>query len=109
MTKTELELVVIRNHHGRYAFDRESRVVHRDGGPAIVLRNGAKFWFIKGQRHREDGPAIEGLYGYKAWYNKGKRHRVDGPAVIDGYGELRWYLKGVQKTKEEFEEFVAKQ
>lgn len=98
---------------------------HREDGPAVILSNGAKFWYKNGKLHREDGPACEyadgtkewllnGIEytekeflakmnlpfidnkGNKFWYNKeGKYHREDGPAVIWKDGSKTWYKDGL--------------
>ena len=43
---------------------------HRENGPAIVNKNGSKFWCINGLEHREDGPAVEYSDGIKQWWYK---------------------------------------
>lgn len=55
--------------------------LHREDGPARILRNGLKEWWQHGKLHRIGGPAIVaggGLF----YYVEGKQHREDGPAVI---------------------------
>ena len=41
---------------------------HRDGGPAIICANGAKYWYQHDMRHRDDGPAIIASNGENYWY-----------------------------------------
>ena len=37
-----------------------------------VWSDGAKQWFLNGERHREDGPAYEHANGDKFWFLNGK-------------------------------------
>ena len=46
---------------------------HREGGPAIVYKSGAKVWYQNGLLHRLDGPAVERMDGVKFWYYKNER------------------------------------
>lgn len=48
--------------------------LHCDDGPAIICKNGVKYWYKHGLRHREDGPAIESIKYCEAnfWYYEGK-------------------------------------
>ena len=69
-----------------------SKILHREDGPAIEWSNGDKSWFINGKRHREDGPAIEGSNGSKYWYINGKLHREDGHAVEYSNGTKEWFI-----------------
>jgi hypothetical protein len=41
-------------------------------GPAIEWTNGAREWWLNGQRHREDGPAIESADAGRLWYLNGQ-------------------------------------
>ena len=66
--------------------------LHRTDGPAIEWTNGDRYWFVDGKRHRIDGPAIEFTDGRKDWYIDGKRHREDGPAVENANGDKFWYI-----------------
>ena len=53
--------------------------------------DGAKVWRnSQGQVHNEEGPACILTNGYKAWYIKGNNHREDGPAHIYPNGEKIW-------------------
>lgn len=95
-------------------YERETHylcdLVHRDDGPAIVVRNPDTNEVVReehwknGVLHRDDGPAIEWLSecGDKEWYQDGKLHRdCDLPAVVrsDDSGDLNiheaWYSRGV--------------
>ena len=76
--------------------------LHRQHGPALECTNGAKYWFLDGQRHRTDGPAIENPSGDKYWFLDGQRHRTTGPAVERSNGDKEWFLDGEQLTEREF-------
>lgn len=65
--------------------------LHRDKGPAVILKNGTKFWFKNGKLHNENGPAIVKPNGTKKWLINGKYHRLDGPAVIQKDGMNAFY------------------
>jgi hypothetical protein len=92
-----------------YYKDRAMTIRHREDGPAISYRDGAKLWYLNGQPHREDGPAVEHRSGAKYWYKHGKRHREDGPAVEYCSGEKSWYLNGVIFSEQEFLKRTAKE
>ena len=64
---------------------------HCSYGPAVVWKDGTKYWYRKGQIHRDDGPAIEDEDGYKEWYRNDQLHRDDGPAIEDADGYKEWY------------------
>jgi len=68
--------------------------LHREDGPAFVMTNGHKEWYINGQRHREDGPAIIYPNGTKYWCINGKLHRENGPAVKHANGVKEWWIGG---------------
>jgi hypothetical protein len=67
-----------------------------------VNNNGAKHWYLHGQRHREDGPALEWANGHKEWWLHGERHREDGPAVEFANDDKAWYLNGEEFTKDNY-------
>ena len=71
---------------------------HRDGGPAIIWRDGTQHWYQNGERHRENGPTIIHPNGIQSWHVNGKVHRTDGPATIWSDGSQRWFLKGKNYT-----------
>jgi len=56
-----------------YYSDAAMTIRHRLDGPAIEYADGAKWWYVDGERHRLDGPAIEHADGTKWWYMHGKR------------------------------------
>ena len=73
--------------------DQEQR--HCEDGPAVILPNGTKKWYVNGQLHRTDGPAIDGNDGLKKWYADGKLHRTDGPALIRADKTEEYYQNGL--------------
>ena len=74
---------------------------HREDGPAVEYADGSKDWFLNGQQHREDGPACEYADGTKKWYLNGKLHNEDGPAIEYANVSKFWFLNGKQLTQEE--------
>lgn len=110
--------------------DPEMMILDRDGGPAVELTNGSKYWYKDGKHHREDGPAIEhadgseywcidGQYhredgpafiradGYKGWLINGQYHREDGPAVEYPNGNIQYWLKGNRLTKDQWNDAIT--
>lgn len=65
-------------------------------------------WFKENTRllHREDGPALILATGYKSYWKNGYLHRTDGPAIILDNGDKAYYLNGIYyphiKTNEEW-------
>lgn len=43
-------------------------IVHREDGPARIMKNGNMYWIYHDRYHREDGPACEFNNGDKSWY-----------------------------------------
>ncbi len=86
-----------------------SKVLHREGGPAVIKSSGSRYWFRYGKIHRVGGPAMESHYGTDTWYKDGYRHRVDGPASIHNtYGPLEWCIDGTCfKNKEDWFEALT--
>lgn len=77
-------------------YKHDTHILHREDGPAIEKKNGAKYWYLNGELHREDGPAIISDLGAKYWYKHDKRHREDGPAVEYPSGGQEWWVNGVK-------------
>ena len=46
---------------------------HNEEGPAVILTNDTKAWFINGKTHRENGPAVIHSDGEKRWSIDDKR------------------------------------
>ena len=75
---------------------------HREDGPAYDGSDGSKVWYLNGEIHREDGPAVERSNGYKAWYLNGKCHREDGPASEWPDGREEWWLNDLEYSEEDY-------
>lgn len=67
---------------------------HREDKPSITWEDGSQRWYYHGKLHREDGPAVVNVGGKQAWYVHGEQHREDGPAVIYGDGSQEWWMNG---------------
>lgn len=74
--------------------DPQTRVLHRDDGPAVEYADGTCSWYRRGKIHREDGPAITRSDGDKEWWVWNQRHRADGPAVERADGTSEWWVQG---------------
>lgn len=48
----------------------DNGLLHREGGPAAILKGGTRLWFYEGRLHREDGPAVSG--NPPGWYIHGQ-------------------------------------
>lgn len=84
---------------------------HRKDGHAIEYENGDKEWWIGGKRHREDGPAVEYIHNtnagkHKEWWIDGKRHREDGPAVENSDGTKQWFINRKELSEEQFNHYL---
>lgn len=69
---------------------------HRDEDlPAVIWKDGSKFWFQDDKLHRDgDQPAEIRADGTQQWYQNGQCHRDgDRPAVVYGCGSRYWYQK----------------
>ena len=49
----------------------------------------------RGWKHRVDGPAVVMSDGTREWYLNGLLHRVDGPAEEHANGTRKWYRNGL--------------
>jgi len=100
-----------------YIVFKRDGLFHRDDGPAVIYKQGAKYYYkngeyhkedgpavmntdsiqyyINGKLHREDGPAIMKSNGIN-YYINGKLHREDGPAIMKSNGDVQYYLNGVK-------------
>ena len=67
-------------------FKVESTIVHRRD--------------LHGPLHREDGPALIFRNGAKKWYFNGKKHRIDGPAETYPNGVRHWYINNMNVSIE---------
>jgi hypothetical protein len=68
-------------------------IKHRDGKPAVILKDGTKEWWLYGKRHCSNGPAMEWTSGSMEWWLDGKRHRDNAPAVIASTCS-EWWVNG---------------
>ena len=84
----------------------QSKVLHREDGPAIEYTNGQKEWYVNGKCHRIGGPAKEYADGGRFWYVDGKRHRVDGPAIEWSNGDKPWWVDDELYTEENFNKLI---
>ena len=75
---------------------------HREGGPAVIWKNGSQKWYQNGLLHRDDGPALIHPDGRQEWWANGKRHREDGPARIWPNGIKSWWLNGIKVSEKTF-------
>lgn len=62
--------------------------LHRENGPAEIIKNFSELWRKHGVTHRFDGPSYYSLnFGsadtFKYWIVNGLYHRINGPAKID--------------------------
>lgn len=58
-----------------------------------IDKAGNQRWYLNGHLHREDGPAVILRDGTMIWYQHGKIHREDGPAKIKSNGNKFWYYQ----------------
>ena len=54
-----------------------------------------------------DGRNVD-IEGNIFWYKDGLLHREDGPAIQFSDGFKLWYLNDIQKTEEEFNQWLEK-
>ena len=89
---------------------RRDGALHREGGPALTLSNGARGYYLHGKPHREDGPALTfrdgfapggqgdddpaSVDGLEAYFRNGVLHREDGPALTYSNGREFWFRNG---------------
>lgn len=79
---------------GNTFFKNDLGEFHNDKGPAVVLINGTKSWYLNGKLHREDGPAMEHPDGHLVWFKDDFIHREDGPAIEYTDGTKEWFYHG---------------
>ena len=76
---------------GKFCFKEGKR--HREDGPAVVLNNGTKEWWIDGEKHRgDDLPAVENIDGTREWWFNGQQHRENGPSVKFYNGNYMYFV-----------------
>ena len=65
---------------------------HRLDGPAVIMANGDREWWVDGRLHREGAPTRllkDGLF--EGWRVHGDLHREGTPAVIYPNGGREWW------------------
>jgi len=60
-------------NNGQVEYKKDGQF-HREGGPAVELPNGSKYWYLNGKLHRKDGPAVINLDGINEWWINGSRY-----------------------------------
>ena len=78
-----------------YIVFKRDGLFHRDDGPAVIYKQGAKYYYKNGEYHKEDGPAVMNTDSIQ-YYINGKLHREDGPAIMKSNGDVQYYLNGVK-------------
>jgi hypothetical protein len=68
-----------------------SKILHREGGPAIVRFSSNKLWYQNGKLHRLDGPAIEYSDGDRSWYYEGQRVECYTQEQFDRWVKLKLF------------------
>ncbi len=56
------------NSVGDKSWCNEYQQLHREYGPALILKNGKEFYCINGKIYREDGPAVICANGEKSYW-----------------------------------------
>jgi len=94
---------------GRFNIDNYKNIpydkLHNPTGPALILSDGSKQWWINGQLHRKKFPAVIWKNGDVEYFNLGNLHREDGPAIIWGdekYENVEFWIYGEMYSKKEF-------
>lgn len=75
--------------------DAETRLIHRENGPAIISYTGAEKFIIMGRFHRLDGPAICDYENNRYfWYFRNKR-------LSEGKSDMltRWWRNKCPQSK----------
>lgn len=89
----------------------EDGILHRNYGPAKVVQKDNKqdeYWFYKNVPHRWGGPAVVMENGEKHYFVRAQRgdrkvfirHRLDGPAIYDNPGEEDMFFVGDRNVSE---------
>ena len=83
------------------AYYNADKKLHRIYGPAYINEfYKYELWYRNGDLHREGGPAVK-LRNAEFWFQDDKLHRLDGPA-ISGDGRPKEYWIGGQKLSPKF-------
>jgi hypothetical protein len=71
-------------------------MLHRLGGPAVLLADSTQIWMIDGKVSNLYGPAIVTRDGYQLWLQQGLLQSTgDEPALVCPSGNAGWYDQGV--------------
>lgn len=72
--------------------------------PAVIYNSGRQEWWRRGKQHREGNPALTLKDGSYVYYFRGKIHNLKGPASYDASsGRTAYYIMGKRyRTPEEF-------
>lgn len=70
-----------------------TKVTNNDAGHLFLEDEETHIYLKKGIiRHREDGPAVVDKQGNKFWWYQNKKHRLDGPAVEYSNGQVEYWI-----------------
>jgi hypothetical protein len=82
---------------------------HNPYGPAVVWKDGHKFYYINGKLHNPNGPAIVWPDGGQEYWINDQPHNPHGPAIIWANGYKAYWIKGKKLTEAEFKAWQAQQ
>ena len=69
------DLDKFKNNNGEiFYYKKDTGIWHNPYGPAIICKNGTKFYFIENKCHRLDGPA-------RIWINGVEEYWVNGESL----------------------------
>lgn len=90
--------VILKNGRVEYW---QNGILHRDNGPAIIREDGVQEWRINNMKQRYGDPAVIHPDGTNEWWWNNKRHRkgTDGPAIIRSDGTKEWWENGKRRNK----------
>lgn len=63
---------------------------HREDGPAMISKDGSKYWYLNGIQHSDKFPSDRYRNGIVAWCFEHKWHRENGPAGERPNGYKIW-------------------
>lgn len=61
----------------------EYPIYHRLNNPAVIFKNGSKYYYHRGLLHREDGPAI--ISHKKEWFLDGRNLKISSDEEFEMY------------------------
>lgn len=83
--------------------------IHRDDGPAVIHKNGEKYWYNNGNLHRECGPAVITAAMHKYYIND-RLTRFDGPAIeVLSYNTYinTWMINGKDVNASQYKQWLT--